>query len=252
MNDRDEIESRIPESSPRRTKQIVIRGTLILLALVGIVLNSIFGYALPNSNVDCVQDYIQEGLSKGNDYFYNNPVTKNIILIASSLFIDFIMLALGLVFFLYSTSTRLILSLSTFYFFKFIVNLINQLRIPNQYIWENPGFPSIMVSYLRTNTFFFSTTIGFLTIAIFEFGKMKQIYLMCIATFLLVIETFILLIMRGNYIIDILSAFVIAHFIFMIADEYSYLIDRLFGIDNSKTKEEQKEQYEILYNVDHE
>jgi hypothetical protein len=50
--------------------------------------------------------------------------------------------------------------MAMFYALRFIVQKIFLLRYPAGYMWDDPGFPSIVVPYASTNDFFFSGHIG--------------------------------------------------------------------------------------------
>jgi hypothetical protein len=138
---------------------------------------------------------------------------------------------LGLFWIMFGKSWRVIITLIIFYLFKFFVQTVFQEKVPEGMIWEYPGFPSIMISYLNTNTFFYSTAVGFLLISSLEFWKLKNYYLYSFSIASLVLHILTCNFLRGNYIIDIISALVIAHFIFTLVDEISpkYL-------DNSKSE----------------
>lgn len=105
------------------------------------------------------------------------------------------------------------------------MQLIYQERIPEGYLWEYPGFPSIFVSYQKTNDFFFSVEVGFVTIAALEFWEMGNKYLFSFAILVVFVESAVKIILRANYIIDIISGIFLAHFIYIICNEYSYLLD---------------------------
>jgi hypothetical protein len=201
------------------TTFIIIRATVVLVGLTGVVLNSIFGFVLPNTNVSCIMDYSFEWTASINSFFAKDQYSKFLLLILSSICVDLVMVMLGLFWVMFGKSWRVILSLAIFYFSKFIIQFIFQEKLPDGYIWENPGFPSLMVSYLTTNTLFFSTAVGFLLIAALEFWKLDNYFLFGISIASLLLEIFTCNVLRANYIIDIVSALVLAHFIFILVDE---------------------------------
>ena len=43
------------------------------------------------------------------------------------------------------------------------------MKFPEDWFWDDPGVPSIVVGYLRTNDFFFSGHVGMPIINAFEF-----------------------------------------------------------------------------------
>jgi len=205
---------------PERKKYIAIRSSIILVGLFGIVLNSIFGYALPSTNVECIVDYTWNFTTSINNYFNDNTESRNLLLIFSNLIIDIILICLGILWILKGTSFRVFIALGSFYIFKFFIQLTFQESIPHDYLWLNPGFPSLFVSYLPSHAFFYSVPTGFLTIAICEFWKTDRKYFSYLTICVLFLDIFNRNVLRANYIIDLLSAVIIAHFIFILSDEF--------------------------------
>ncbi len=93
-----------------------------------------------------------------------------------------------------------------------------QMRFPDGYLWEYPGFPSLAVSYLKTNDFFYSGHVGFPTIFAFEHNEMGNTKLVIFCVFTLFMEMFTMIATHGHYIIDLLAGFVIGHYVTIIAD----------------------------------
>jgi hypothetical protein len=103
---------------------------------------------------------------------------------------------------------------------------------PEGYLWENPGFPSLTVSYLKTNDFFFSGHVGLPIIMGSEFLKQDKKFMFWLCIFVCCFESFTMIVTRGHYIIDIIAGVIIAHYSFMIVDLYIHVIDDSFvGID---------------------
>ncbi len=224
-------ENELQQRDNTRTIFVIVRASVVTLALTGVILNTIFGFVLPNSNVSCIVDYSFSWTSSINTYFMNDRYGKFVLLIFSSLCVDLVMVVLGLIWITFGKSWRVIITLIIFYFFKLILQLMFQEKIPEGYIWEYPGFPSLVVSYLNSNTLFYSTSVGFVFIAALEFWKVENYYAFGFAMSTLVLHIFTVNVLRANYIIDIISAMIIGHFIFMIVHELctSYL-------DNSESE----------------
>lgn len=98
---------------------------------------------------------------------------------------------------------------------------------PEGFIWEYPGFPSIMVSYLKTNDFFYSGHVGLPVLLMCEFYILKYYYMFgfCIATFF--IEFFTMLATRGHYTIDLITGAIFAHYIFQNVERNIHYLDKL-------------------------
>jgi len=98
---------------------------------------------------------------------------------------------------------------------------------PEGFIWEYPGFPSIMVSYLKTNDFFYSGHVGLPVILMCEFKILKRnfMFLFCILT--IFIEAFTMIATRGHYTIDLITGVIFAHYIFQNVERNIDYIDRV-------------------------
>lgn len=113
------------------------------------------------------------------------------------------------------------------------------MKFPEGYAWDYPGFPSIMVSYLKTNDFFFSGHCGLpiLLLCEFNFLKIQWIKIICIFTF--VLECFTMLSLRGHYSIDIIAGAIFAHYIWDNTNKYIHHIDNLTFNNQNNQKEGQ-------------
>jgi hypothetical protein len=110
------------------------------------------------------------------------------------------------------------------------------MKFPDGYLWDNPGFPSIMVSYLKTNDFFFSGHCGLpiLLLCEYRFLKINYMSLFCIFTFFL--EAFTMLSLRGHYSIDVIAGAIFAHYIWDNTNKNIHIIDDL-TFNNQKESE---------------
>lgn len=109
------------------------------------------------------------------------------------------------------------------------------MRYPEGYLWDFPGVYSITVPYGRTNDFFFSGHIGCCVICYceykahgwFKFANFSAITCAC--------QGMLMVSLRGHYAIDLITGIIFAHYIWLIAERYSYLIDvKLFRIPFKK------------------
>lgn len=220
-----------------RLAGILIRGGVVAFSLVGIILNMIYAFVMPSTDVECITDYTFLSFSKVNAFFRNDQFSRDMLLIISSLCADLVILALGIIWVFYGKTWRVFATLMTFYISKLLIQIVFQEKIPDGYAWEYPGFPSIIISYIKTTDFFFSAPIGFLTIASLEFLKIKNYYLLSLALATLILQILTRIILRGNYIIDIVAAIVLAHYLFMLFDENKDYLDKLFSLkeDNNNS-----------------
>ena len=101
------------------------------------------------------------------------------------------------------------------------------MKFPEGFLWGYPGFPSIMVSYLRTNDFFYSGHCGLpiLLLCEYRFLKFNLMSGFCLFTFFL--ESFTMLTLRGHYSIDVITGAIFAHYIYDNTSKFIYLLDDL-------------------------
>jgi hypothetical protein len=100
------------------------------------------------------------------------------------------------------------------------------MRFPDGYLWEYPGFPAIAISYLKTNDFFYSGHVGLPMILALEFKKLGCFMcLFWISIFTMLLEAFTMIVTRGHYCIDLITGIIVAHYIYMLVDEFCKCID---------------------------
>ena len=99
------------------------------------------------------------------------------------------------------------------------------MKIPENYLWEYPGFPSISVSYGKRNDFFISGHVCMSLLAFFEFSALNFPILANYSLITLFFQLFLLISVRGNYFIDILVALILAHYFWILSESFSLYID---------------------------
>jgi len=93
------------------------------------------------------------------------------------------------------------------------------------FFWNYPGFPSLFVAYGETPDFWWSGHIGILMIMFLEFRSAGwyrfSIYNICT----LVYTFWMMIVSRDHYTIDMISGFIIGHYLWIMFDKYSYIFD---------------------------
>jgi len=92
------------------------------------------------------------------------------------------------------------------------------MQAPSDLIWEYPGVYSLTFSHFSSSDFFYSGQIGMSTISMLEFKKRNFKYLKWLSVNCLITQIFVTLILRTNYIIDIVGGFVFAHYFYIICE----------------------------------
>ena len=108
---------------------------------------------------------------------------------------------------------------------------------PEGYDWDYPGFFSLYCPYGKTNDFFYSGHCGICHIFFLEFWAVGWHVHSLFALLVLLLETFTMIVLRAHYTIDIVSGIAFAHYFFIMAEKYSYLVDYyIFGIPLQKRR----------------
>jgi hypothetical protein len=99
------------------------------------------------------------------------------------------------------------------------------MKFADNMLWRYPGFPSIGVSYLMTNDYFFSGHVGLPVIIALESKKLGYNKMVYLAIFTIFVEAITLHISRMHYCIDLITGVIAAHYIYIFGDKYIHIID---------------------------
>ena len=102
----------------------MVRCFIILVAITFISLNTVYGFALPGNNIDCMMDKIHDLTDGINKFFQKNVQARHALIIISSLFVDFLALFTSTHWACYGKSWRIIISLVLFYGFRALIQVI--------------------------------------------------------------------------------------------------------------------------------
>ena len=189
---------------------------LLIFFCILLILNTFTGLGLPIMNkIDCTIDStftnteeINSFLQKFKDKNIQGPILIIISLLSDCLFVYQCIRWIQL-----GKSFRFVFEIVALYAIKICFGLIFRLETPLGYLMTYPGIPSITISYLNTNAFFFNGTIGLLTILIKEFYYSKKEMLMLFTIFDILLYSSSLIFLRANYCIDILFGVLFGDFI---------------------------------------
>lgn len=124
------------------------------------------------------------------------------------------------------------------------------MKFPEGYLWEYPGFPSIFVSYLKTNDFFFSGHVGLPILQICELYKLNRHIMLYFNLFTIFLEFFTMIALRGHYTIDLIAGILMAHYCFMITEKYIHKIDSFAKINiNIESQRDMNKGIVDIYNL---
>lgn len=227
-----------------------IRLGFVFAGIIFMIINSLYGLAMPSTKIDCAEDKTFSLMEPVNSFFQSHRIFKIVLMVLSSLSIDVTIVFCLFYWGFYGKSTRYIISMVIFFVVYLIVKQMFQIRLPEGYLWEEIPFPSLFVSYSETSSLFFSSSFGLLMITCFEFKENKQTFFFFFTIFILVFETFLVIILRGHYIIDIFSGMFLGHYVFMIVKHFSSFFDKIFKMDTNRRKKDIEVQNETLIPID--
>jgi len=183
---------------------------------------------IPANEVPQLVDHLMDKFNGINEYIRANRNVQDLMLILCSLFMDVMFFCTGFFWVFRGKSSRLIISTLFFYFLRSAVQQMWYSPFPPGYVWDDPGFPSLVVPYGRTSDFYFSGHIGIVTICACEWYKHKK-YL---ASFLIglggLYTIFIMLAYQAHYSIDLFTGIVTGHWMFMVIDTHKDKFDNFF------------------------
>lgn len=205
--------------------------SLVVLLLGILTMATLSQSFFMSEKVECLEDKAQTWTQPLNAFFARNSAIKHGVMILCSLMMDVMVLVNLFRFALQGATFRFPLALLAFYIFRGVLQSLFLMRYPAGYLWDFPGVYSITVPYGRTNDFFFSGHIGCCMINYCEYqahgwGKFAKFSLLTLAC-----QSLLMLAVRGHYVIDLVAGVVFAHYIWMMTERYSYLVDvKVFNI----------------------
>ena len=166
-----------------------------------------------------------------NDYFVQNKVPRDMLLIFCSGIMDLMMISTFARWSLYTPTWRFILACIQFYGERALIQKLWFIEAPPGYAWEYPGVMSLYVPYGTTADFFYSGHVGICVIHYMEYCAIGWRWMSYFTLFVLVSQFFLMTVLRSHYSIDMISGMIIAYWQFVMAEKYSYIVDWwIFGI----------------------
>mmetsp|Transcript_19397 Transcript_19397/g.22014 ORF Transcript_19397/g.22014 Transcript_19397/m.22014 type:complete len:273 (+) Transcript_19397:468-1286(+) len=204
----------ISRASRAKTKRFRKIKFYLMLPFV-VAMSLIKSYSIPNIDVDCIVDKVHDYSQSWNSYVLQNSSARVFLQVSSSLCMDCALVTLALYWVLYGKSSRLIMTLASFYIIRSITQEFFIMTKPAGFYWEYPGIPSLSVPYGPSSDFFYSGHSGFLAICAFEWRacKKKLGFILCTASLLYMIG--VLITFRTHYCIDIVYGVMVAHYLFI-------------------------------------
>ena len=226
----------------RCDRSLLIKAVFVIIVGTFLIINGVYALVMPrNPDLKCLDDKLFTLTAPLNEFFYNNKAYRNALLITSSVCIDLVTITIAFYWLFFTKSWRMIAAILMFYGCRAVIQMVFQFSFPEGFIWEYPGFPSLVVNYDRTNDFFYSGHVGMPLIAALEWRKngYKMPAIACI--FASCFEGFTVFITRVHYTIDIIAGVVFAHYFYMISDWlFSTYIDKMLGLQDKQNNKDKK------------
>jgi hypothetical protein len=174
--------------------------------------------------IDRVHDFIEPI----HLFITDNENVSKWLLITSTLLID--IMGLWIVFIsITGHSFRPFFSLVTVFTLRQFCQLLVSLPSPPGMIWENPGVPSIFVTYDTGSDFFFSGHTAIATIFAIEMTRHMNYVkpAMILGALLLLFEASIVLVLKAHWFMDVLTAIICARWATYVSSRHSEVLDTI-------------------------
>jgi hypothetical protein len=228
------------------TKLKILRSILSIVIMTVATYNSLTNFGVTDKETFCIYDY-SHLLFKGlNIFLKDHEIIKCSFQVIISLTMDISAIFLSFNWIYKGRTWRPIIETVLFLFLKFLCSSLFQMRYTEDNLFTSCSFPSILVSYYKTNDLFFSSLIGLNLIFATNIEKIcsilkkknrenKLLNVLCIFSYLLIVLQFIIdLSIRSHYIIDEVSGLICAHFCILSTKEVSDFMDQRFPLCEQK------------------
>jgi hypothetical protein len=213
--------------STREVNRPLLWGLRLLLVIAGLVAwfwtQSLIGQRDFTSGE--IGDGVLEATAAIHATLLENSAWRNALLIASSAVIDLLgIFLLGSA--IVGRSIRPFVGLLMLFGLRQICQGLCALPAPPGMIWEDPGFPSLLVTYGVSNDLFFS---GHTAIAVFgatELARLGRPWITALAVAIAIFEASTVLVLRAHYTMDVFTGAITALYVSTLAAAIAPHCDR--------------------------
>lgn len=164
-----------------------------------------------------------------------NPTLRHALIIISSLLIDTTIMTTFVIWIIKGRSWRFFFTAACFYGVRAILQFVFMMPFPAYFTFDYPGFPSLMVSYKKTNDFFYSGHIGIPLICGYQFYKSSNYNITIVCICISLFQGSIMLIHHAHYGVDLIIGMICAHYFCKITEKYiKYIDNSLISIDANR------------------
>lgn len=174
-------------------------------------------------------DALHEALSSLHAFLDENRPWAHALLIASSLAIDMLGVFL-LAWSIFGRSIRPFVGLLLLFGLRQLCQSLCALPQPAGMIWEDPGFPSLLVTYDVANDFFFSGHTALAVYGAIELGRWGGRPLRVVALLIAVFLALTVIALRAHYTLDVYAGAITALLAAMAAQWLAPYCDRAIAV----------------------
>jgi len=173
---------------------------------------------------DGIGDVVHDLTSSWHGYLSTNERAANAALIASSICIDLVGLALiGSA--IFGPTFAPFLAILIVFALRQVCQSLCTLPPPPGIIWRNPGFPALLVTYDVGNDFFFSGHTALAVLGAIEAAQFGPNWLAVLAAVIALGEMLMVLVLRAHYTLDVLAGAFAAFFAAAVAGRLAPAVD---------------------------
>ena len=193
-----------------------IRISLIAFVAIYMIINTFYGQASVHNNVKCFEDLTHKFTKNINNYFLIHTKYNFFIKLILSILIDLTIIYTLIVWSIYSSNIRFISSFISYIIINILIKFIFIQIHPETSSFHIHHIFSIFINYKKNNHSFYPMGIGLLIICGFEWKRNNNNIYFYFIIFLYFSESFVLIIMEGNYFHEIFTSGLAGHYIFLI------------------------------------
>jgi hypothetical protein len=213
-----------------KKRDIFLRFIIVLLIGTFWVIYRMFYLSDNKSSWDykyCFKDKLLiSGLGDLTNYISQNLYLRDFLLISGSNILDIFFISFLIAFVKMGRSWRAIVNFILFYGIRNIcVQSLILLEYYDTYLFQDPGFPSIVVPFQRAPDFFYSGHAGSAMILALQFEILGYSHLKYVGIFLSFYEGFVMMVTRTHYSIDVLFGMLMAHYTFFLSKPIAEFLD---------------------------
>lgn len=208
---------------------------VVSVVLIYTIYAAITGFGYQDRDVDCIWDGLFKATASANEYVRNHDSFRHFLLIISALLMDILAVCFVFRFLLYATSWQAPICVVIFYGIRSAVQAMFVMEFPDGYIWDYPGFPSLVVTYKETSDFFYSGHMGFIVISFLDNLSYRNFFLVGLSIVSFSVEFFVLLFTRVHYSIDLFTGILLAHYFWIVSGFLATYVDQWIGAKVNRT-----------------